>query len=356
MPGLQLPRLLAAVLFAVACLQTGCDRTSDAAKTASPGAATPEKKEAVPVKTVRPARGPIAAYLASTATLEARRRVDVFAQAAGVLRELAVEEGDRVEEGRLLARLDDDELRLAEEKARVNHQKLEADLARQKSMLEQKLIPPEKYDDVRFQYERSRVEWKEAQLALTRCRILAPITGTVVAREVRFGDLIARNAKLFTISDEASLLCKAYVPEKEMQRLKSGQPVLLASDAAPGKEFRGAVELLSPVVDPTTGTQKIQIAVEDPRHDLRAGMFVSLSILTEVHEAALLVPKKAILYEENRPCVFVAQDGVAVRRPVTLALADKEHAEVTEGVGENDQILVVGQNGLREGVAVRIVE
>jgi RND family efflux transporter MFP subunit len=112
---------------------------------------------------------------------------------------------------------------------------------------------------------------------------------------------------------------------------------------------------VSPVVDPQSGTFKITIGVKNKKNILRAGMFVNTHIVTATHENAVLIPKKAIVYENEQLSVYVVKDSIAKKINLKVGFQDHEKIESLEGIEEGDRIIVVGQAGLKNNTKVRIV-
>jgi membrane fusion protein (multidrug efflux system) len=131
-------------------------------------------------------------------------------------------------------------------------------------------------------------------------------------------------------------------------------PARLALDALPGAEYTGTVERISPRIDPVTGTFRVTLSVDSRDGELRPGMFARVEVVYEQRADALLVPAAAILAEDAERAVFVVEDGVARRRPVDLGFANGEQVEVVHGLTPRDDVIVVGQTGVRDGTPVAI--
>ena len=101
-----------------------------------------------------------------------------------------------------------------------------------------------------------------------------------------------------------------------------------------------------------TGTFKVTLEVSDPRNDLRPGMFGRVAIAYEVHEDALLVPSDAVLAEDEQTTVFVVEDGVARKKAVETGLAADDRIEILSGLGDDEEVIVVGQLSINEGTRV----
>ena len=122
-----------------------------------------------------------------------------------------------------------------------------------------------------------------------------------------------------------------------------------------GRAFTGKVARLSPVVDPQTGTFKVTVEVRPTGHQLAPGMFSRVSVTYDVHKDALTVPRAAIITEDGESAVYVVKSGVAHRVPVSLGYADGDKVEITRGVAAGDMVVTLGQNSLKDGTKVAVV-
>ena len=124
----------------------------------------------------------------------------------------------------------------------------------------------------------------------------------------------------------------------------------------PEKEFQGWVKRISPIVDPTSGTFKATAGVRDPQNLLRPGMFVSVRLIVDVRTNTLLIPKTALIYENERTYFFVIGSDTVQKLELKKGFEDAEKIEVLNTVPDTVKIVVVGQGGLKEGSAVNIIK
>jgi RND family efflux transporter MFP subunit len=141
-----------------------------------------------------------------------------------------------------------------------------------------------------------------------------------------------------------------------MAPLKTGQKAFIASNIALSERFPGWIKRISPVVDPATGTCKVTIGIKDRQNRLRNGMFVRTEIVIDTHEDAVLAPKNALIYENDLEWVYVIEDSIAVRKRVKLGYANGNRFEALQGLAAGDQVVVVGQNTLKDSSEVRVVD
>lgn len=309
---------------------------------------------AIPVQVAPSRRGDISTFLLQTTTIEAERQVDVIAKVSGLVVELPAEEGTHVKKGDLLAQLDEAELQIELLQAKVRMETDQSAFERAKNMLEKNLIAEENYETTRLQYESSKAAYEAARLKVEYTSVRSPIDGVVTTRNIELGQRVNVNQVLFQVADFNPLRAKIYVPEKDMGKIFEGQQAKITVESEPGEEFLGMVKMISPVVDPTSGTVKVTIDIKDSRGKLKPGMFSSVYITTETHKNTLLIPKKALVLESETDQVYVYNNGIAHKVTLKLGFTSGDNVEVLSGVQEGDLVVTVGQEGLREGLPIRI--
>ena len=309
---------------------------------------------AIPVKTEPVERGDVALYVQTHARLEAERWVSVVAWVQGMVTELAVEEGDRVAEGDVLARLNKEELALKVEQAEVVLEQAASAYERTKALYERQLVSEEEYDAAWHQMKNIEVSLKEARINLDHADVLAPISGTVMQRLVEVGDVVRANDQVFAVADVDPLLARIHVPEKRMLQIRKGQEARITVDSVPDKTFVGRIRMISPGVDPQSGTVKVTLEIPAASGLLKPGMFAKVRIVTASHLRTLIIPKKALVLETDEDDIFVFSQGVARRVRIQPGFVDGDRVEVVAGLAEGDQVITVGHEGLKDGARVRL--
>ena len=309
---------------------------------------------AIPVRAEAVERRDMYAYVQTHARLEAERSVGVVARAAGLVMELLAEEGSQVAAGQALARLDKDQLVLWRQQAQVAVDQAELAHERTTSLFDRALVSQEELDAARHQLENARLNLAEADLNLEYGDIRAPIAGIVMRRDVELGDMVNPNQALFTIADLDPLLARIRIPESRLQQVSVGQPAKVEIDALAGGPFSGEVRMINPGVDPASGTVKVTLEVPAGDNGLRPGMFAAVRLITGVHPATLVVPKQALILETDADDVLLFDDGLVRRARVELGYSEGDRVEIVSGLRDGDQVITVGQEGLKDGQSVRL--
>jgi membrane fusion protein (multidrug efflux system) len=318
-----------------------------------------EKEEdapTIPVETSTPSRGDILAVYSGTAPVEAFADAQVIAKVGGEVRDIYVEEGDDVTAGQILARLDGDRLRFEAQQADANLLKLQRDFQRNLDLKERSLISAGDFEKIQYEMEALQATANLAKLELSYTEIRAPIDGVISQRYVKVGNTIDVNAPTFQVTSLEPLVSYLHVPEREYRQIEAGQTASIAVDALQGVRFEGTVARISPVIDPLTGTFKITIEVSDASRRLKPGMFGRVSIVYDRHENALQIPRNAIIQEAGEPAVFIVENDTARRQVVRTGYVEGSRVEILDGLQDGEQIVLVGQTGLKDGSKVSVID
>ncbi len=346
--------LLALLCIAVAACGKP-DAPDAAAEDRADSAENKEETPPVPVETAFPERGDIYAVYAGTAPIEAFAEADVVAKVAGEVRYLNVEEGDVVREGQVLAQLDGDRLRLELSQSEANLRKLQRDFERNKDLREKGLLSEGDFEKIQFEMEALEAQFNLAKLELDYTYIRAPIDGVVSERMVKLGNTIEEGDALFRVTSLDPLVAYLFVPEREYRSIKSGQPVGIEIDALPGERIIASVTRVSPIVDPDTGTFKISIEISDQAQRVKPGMFGRIAIVYDQRSNALKIPRTALIEDASGTSVFIVEDEFAKRRRVETGYSDRGMVEILTGLEDGDEIITIGQVGLKEDSKVTVI-
>jgi membrane fusion protein (multidrug efflux system) len=310
--------------------------------------------EAVPVEVATIGRRAIAASYAGTAPLDPRADAQVVAKTSGVALQVMVEEGMHVRAGQVLVRLDSDRLRLQVAQSDAQVRKLEANYARSLKLADQQLMSANDIDQLKYDLENARATNRLSKLELSYAEVRAPISGVIASRSIKTGNFVQINTPIFRIVDADVLEATLNVPERELATMKAGLPVSLQVDALPGKTFAGTVDRVSPVVDAGSGTFRV-VCTFDNGGVLQPGMFARVRIDYASRADALVVPRAALLEDEDKPAVFVVRAGKAARVPLALGYIEGGWAEVRSGLKQGDEVVVAGKSAVRDGSDVQVI-
>ena len=314
-----------------------------------------QKIDAIPVEVTTINKGTISAYILLSTNLETEKMTNIYSRIQGVVEKIYAQEGDRVGKNQVLLQLEGEEHRLAEERAHLNYLQSESEFNRLKTMFEEDLLSKEEFEKARYTTEGLKVDWDQAKLNFSYTKIKSPISGIVGDRSVKIGDRIQPTQQLYTVINTDEMIAVVYTPEKELGNVRKGQTAYISSENIVDKRFTGWIKRVSPVVDPQSGTFKVTIGVKNLENQLRSGMFVNAHIVIDTHEDVVLIPKTAIVYENEMMNIFVVRDSIAHKVALDVGFQDHEKVESLSKIEEGDKVIVVGQAGLKDQTKVKIV-
>lgn len=307
----------------------------------------------MPVAVAPAFRGTIARTYRATATLEVEAKADAVARVQGIIESIHVEEGVEVEADQLLLKIVPDEYRLRLDLSAAKAANLQSKYDRIRKLTED-LISLDEIETARTELATARADEALAKLNLSYTEVQAPFAGRIVHRFVDVGQKVSPDDPLFHVADFDVLLARVHVPAREFKKLKVDQSVKLTLDSS-GKRPKGRVKLVSPIIDPATGTIKVTVEIHEYAADTRPGDFAEVQIVTERREDTLLVPKPAVLSDDGERVVFLAAEGRAVRQVVEVGFTDDDHVEILSGLEDGDPVVVKGQRTLKHDRLLKVL-
>lgn len=303
------------------------------------------------VETAPPQRGPAVEAVYATGLVEPSLEIRIAPQAGGRLVELLAFEGNRVEKGQLLARLEDSDLRASVKELEARLEYARALARRNDELAASGLVPRDTADRTRADMEAARASLVRAREQLDYMRIVAPSDGLVIRRDGEIGEFIPVNETIFYLAGPAPLRITADVDEEDVPRLVAGLPVVIRADAFPGRVFDGTVSQITPRGDPVSRSYRVRIALEGDT-PLQSGMTTETNIVLDRRENVLLVPSDAVV----DGAVFVVQDGHAVRREVEVGVVGPSLTEVRQGLDESARVVRSPGASLEDGSRVTVTD
>jgi len=306
----------------------------------------------LPVLVTTPETMDIFAAYKTAAAIAADAEAPILARVAGQVVEILVEEGDKVSKGQILARLDGDRLRLEMLQAQANLEKMSREYDRLTNLHERGLVSATTYDGLKYDREALRAVYKLKRLNYSYIDIRATISGVVSSRDINVGTNIEIGEIAFTVSDTSCLVSYLHIPQTELSKFSPGNEAKVTVDAMPDIDFGATVARISPTIDVRSGTFRATLYINNQDGRLAPGMFARFTIAYEKHSNALVIPVEAIVREDSETVVYVVIDGAAVRRAIQAGIQSDGNVEVLSGLDKNDEIVVTGLSGLRDGSRV----
>ncbi|MCB1893975.1 MAG: efflux RND transporter periplasmic adaptor subunit [Zoogloeaceae bacterium] len=305
----------------------------------------------------------------------AQRRAELSPRVSGLVAAIAVDVGDRVRTGQLLLELDDalarlanrrDQAQLEEARTRVNEARRlhgEARSLVDKAFLPETRLPASQaeVDIARATEQRIAAQARESAERVTRHRVSAPFDGVIVRRGAELGEWVDTGDAVFELVATRPLRIDVQVPQERFAEISADTPVAVMPDALPDTRLPGRVAARVPVGDATARTFLVRVLVDDANDRIAPGMSAHVQFRLGEGGGRVSVPRDAVLrHPDGRAEVWLATidgDGqrVARRREVRVGRTLGELIEVAEGLSAGQQVVIRGNERLREGQALRVV-
>ncbi len=342
--------LLALGTLMMACTDQGGRDSSDQSADSSD---TEETR--MPVELVRVTRKDVYAAYQGTASLEAEENTEIVAKTGGVLLEILVEEGDKVDANQVVARLDREQLSLERDRSVATLNRLDREYQRSSELYAKNLISSDAHEKARAELESQKASHRLTELSLSYAEVRTPIAGIITERLVKRGNLVNQYETLFQVSDFSTLNAVLFVPERELETLRTGQNAVVIADAYPQRQFIGVVDRVSPSIDASTGTFRATIALDNADFELKPGMFSRVSIIYDRHPDAVAVPFDAVVQEDEQGFIFKVEEGRAKRVSISTGFETDGFIEVLDGLTDEDLVVINGQMSLNSGVLLDVL-
>lgn len=323
------------------------------------------------VYTVR--AGELQKVLALSGAMRAYSQAVVKAKLGGEVREVLVREGEAVQAGQILVKMDtaDYESRLAQAQGALSAAQGQLEIARQardnnKSLLDKNFISKSAYDNTQNQYAIATANVDSAKGALAVAHkalqdtvIRAPIAGLISSRTVQPGEKVSSDNRLLDVVDLHILEMEAPVPTQDIGGIRIGQNVRVQVDGV-AAGVTGRVSRINPATIAGSRSIMVYIQIANPDSLLRAGMFGQVQLVLEKKTEVLTIPRTAVQYEAGQPFVYLIQDQILQQKTVSLGIEGESDGvpvvELLSGLARGDSVIKANLGSLRTGTPVKLIQ
>lgn len=297
--------------------------------------------------------------VAAVGTLHAVNGVDIAASVSGLVKEIAFQSGQPVKKGQPLLKLDA-EVEMSDLRSAM----ADADLARISANRQRTLLKSEAVSQSALDKAEAELKAKEAKVAGIRATIekkavFAPFDGVLGVRKVDLGQYVQPGQAIVNLQDLSVMLADFTVSQKDLAAVQVGTPIVMTTDAWPGRRFEGAIAAVEPKVDEKTGMLAVQGRFPNADGALRPGMFAKIEVVRPAIAQVVTVPVSAVAYNLHGDSIFVVKDAAdgakeALRAVVTLGDRRDGKVAVLKGIAAGDLVVTSGQVKLENGAKVDI--
>ena len=280
------------------------------------------------------------------------RVVEVRPQAGGQITQLPFDEGQSVGAGRLMAKIDDEQLRYQIEALQVTLEGHQNDLVRYENLVKGDATPAVNLERTQLSIRATQAQIKQLHKQIANTTVTAPFSGIVTEKMVEKGSVVSVGAPIAKITDISSLKLVVEIPEKAINRFRVGQSIPIETEVYPNVRFTGRVSMVAAEGD-AAHNYPVEIKVPNSgKNQLKAGMYGTIANTDKLKSQTLAVPRQAILGSAKQPQIYVVQNGRAVLKTVEIGATTNEFYEITKGLKAGDQVITSGQINLQNGTPV----
>lgn len=335
--------LLPLISFAIA----GCGSTAGNAPVAP-----------TPVRVATAFNGPAAPAIRTNGMLVNKDEIRLSFKVGGVIRRIAVQEGEYVRQGQRLAEIEQTEVNAQVEQAAQAHEKAKRDLARAENLYADKVISLEQLQDLRTQAAMNEAALKSARFNSNYAAIVASRDGTVLRKLAEERELVSAGTPVLVIgAKDKGFVVRAGLADREIVQIQLGDAAQIRLDALPATALTGKVSEIASAADGASGMFNVDVALDGTDLPLKSGLVAKLNIIPAAAGSAqcVYVPIASIVEGDGRKAsVFVLDKDRVRRRDVEVAFIEKDAVALGSGIAPGEQVVTDGALYLEDGERVAV--
>lgn len=310
---------------------------------------------AIPVNVISVKKETPSGKLIKTASLSPFEEADIMVAAPGQVTSLKFDLGSKVSEGQIIGKTDTRQKELSLEASELALKKLEVDYKRYKELYEGGGVTEVNFKDVEYNYNNTKVQVEQARKQLADAMIKAPISGTVVMKNIDVGEFANPGAPLGTVVNITKLKINVKVSESDVYSLTEGTEVKVTAGQFAGEEWKGKVKFISPRGD-AAHNYTVEIVIENPKNRLKAGTLVYVDFARNTNESIIQIPRSALPESIKNPYVYINENNRAIRREIIVGREMGDNIEVLDGLKEGEELIINGQINLRDNSLIQPIK
>ncbi len=308
-----------------------------------------------PVSVVMVSKQNIDQSLVKVGVIAANNDVTVVSKLQGKVTAVFADQGTYVSAGSPIVKIEDQVPQANFSTAKINYQKAQKDLDRNITLHGKGLISDSELEEIRLSLQAAESQYVSAQDQYQNSVIIAPISGIITSRNVNLGTTVSSGMIVANVVDISQLRVNFNIGEKDVFKLKAGDPVTVETDVYPRVQFYGKILDVS-VKGDQAHTYPVQIIIPNSQqHPLKAGMFAKVIFHLSM-QTGLIIPRDALVGSIKEPKVFVAENGIARLREILVDSENGTNLVVGRGLSEGATVVVSGQEDLHDNATVRIMK
>ncbi len=288
--------------------------------------------------------------------IEEWSRLNLAAEIAGTVREVLVAEGDAVTAGDILLRIEEDDYRIAVDRAQAAYDLALADFKRDQAVHAKGINPTAEMEAIRTRMQTAKADLENARLLLRRCSVTAPIDGVIRRLDAKLGMFLGVGDPLGAILQIDTVKAVIGIPESDIPAVRRLEQIEVQIRALDNRRIVGTRSFLSASPDTAARLYRLELSLENDDHAILPGMFTRADIVKQRHDNALAVPMFSVISLNEQTYVFLEKEGFSEKRMVTTGISEEWLVEITSGLQAGDRVIVEGHRDVEDGRPVTVVK
>ncbi len=285
-------------------------------------------------------------------------KLALMSKIGGSIEEFFIQEGDHVQQGQLIARLENEDYRIALDSAKAAYALAKADYDRNKTLRKKGISTQANLDEQQSKMRQAKAAQKNAELALSRCRITAPISGIISQLNGEVGMVVNQMmpqpiAEILQIDRVKAVVA---IPEADVSAVRQLKQVGVEIRSLDNARFQAQVHFLAPAPQTLAHAYRLELALDNPKEKILPGMFLQANIVKQSKEDIVAVPLYTVISRNDEQFVYVAEDGIARKRPVETGFTEGWQILIRSGLHHGEKVIIQGHRTVEDGQKVRVVK
>jgi membrane fusion protein (multidrug efflux system) len=352
----NLPRFVLLAMIILIFILMGAIRDKSALIAANKAAESSREKPPVNVVTLTLSPTTITDRINLPGVVEPWTRLSLMAKLNGSITKVLVKEGDHVNKGDLIALIEDDDFRIALERAEATYDLAKSEYARDKSIHDKGVIPTATLDINRTNLQKAKSDYENAKLLFSRTSVTSPMDGIIRRMDAKVGLQLSIGDPIAEILAIDRMKGVIGVPESDVTAIRELKNVDLTVQALNDRIITGKKYFLSPSPESAARLYNLELEIDNSGGEVLAGMFVRADIVKKQIDETLAVPFYSVISRNDEQYVFIEEEGVAKKRKVSLGIMEKWMVQITAGLNPGDSLLIEGHRDVEDNQNVKIIK
>lgn len=322
-----------------------------------------QKKTPIPlVQLATPTRMDVTYSLEYDGDVVPIRQANIFSRVTGMLEQIYTDMGHTVQRGQIMALIDTSQAHQAELQAAAALANARATEHRIQDLAKRNLASEQDLDNAIATLRTTEANYESARIQLSYSKITAPFHGYVTKRWLDPGAIVSSNpvvgnsnTTIFTLMDIDTVRIDINVLDADVAKIVGAKRAVVTLNTLPGREFTAIVARSAQAINTTTRTMPVEILIPNRDQAIKPGSFAHVKLVLGEHPQALTVPPEAVLKDSAGSYVLTVSDSIAIKKPISTGVIENGRMEVQAGLGDEDKVIVIGQNFAKPKGKVHVV-